>query len=105
MGLLDLFGLGKRKELMKEAIKNGAIIIDVRTPGEYMGGHINGSENIPLGSVGTKLESLKAKGKPVVFCCASGMRSGSAASQAKSAGIEAYNGGGWMSLNGVMQNL
>lgn len=105
MGLLDLFGFGKRKEQMKEAIKNGAIIIDVRTPGEYMGGHIDGSRNIPLGSVGAKLESLKSTGKPVVFCCASGMRSGSAASQAKSAGIEAYNGGGWMSLNGLMQNI
>ncbi|MEP2026510.1 MAG: rhodanese-like domain-containing protein [Reichenbachiella sp.] len=105
MGLLDLFGFGKRKEQMKEAIKNGALIVDVRTPGEFMGGHVDGSENIPLGSVGAQLASLKAKGKPVVFCCASGMRSGSAASQAKSAGIEAYNGGGWMSLNGLMLNL
>lgn len=105
MGLLDLFGFGKRKEQMKEALRNGAIIVDVRTPGEFMGGHVDGSENIPLGSIGSQLSKLKAKGKPVVFCCASGMRSGSAASQAKSAGIEAYNGGGWMSLNGLMQSL
>ncbi|WP_456457701.1 rhodanese-like domain-containing protein [Reichenbachiella sp.] len=105
MGLLDLFGFGKRKEQMKEALRNGAIIVDVRTPGEFMGGHVDGSENIPLGSISSQLSKLKAKGKPVVFCCASGMRSGSAASQARSAGIVAYNGGGWMSLNGVMQNL
>lgn len=105
MGLLDLLGFGKRKEQMKEAIKRGAIIIDVRTTSEFMGGHVEGSENIPLGSIGDKLDSLKAKGKPVVFCCASGMRSGSAANQAKKVGIDAYNGGGWMSLNGLMQRL
>jgi len=105
MGLLDLFGFGKRKEQMKEALKNGAIIVDVRSSGEYMGGHVAGSENIPLDVVGSKLSGLKAKGKPVIFCCASGMRSGAAANKAKSQGIEAHNGGGWMSLNGLMQNL
>ncbi|WP_420579706.1 rhodanese-like domain-containing protein [Reichenbachiella sp.] len=103
--MLDLFGFGKRKEQMKDALKNGAIIVDVRTPGEFMGGHVDGSENIPLGSIGSQVAKLRAKGKPVVFCCASSMRSGSAASQAKSAGIEAYNGGSWMSLNGLLQNL
>jgi len=37
--------------------------------------------------------------KPIVFCCASGMRSGSAASMLKREGIEAYNGGSWVNLN------
>ncbi|MCV9387504.1 rhodanese-like domain-containing protein [Reichenbachiella ulvae] len=106
MGLLELFGIGKkRKAAMIEALKNGAVIVDVRSQGEFMGGHVDGAKNIPLDSIGSKMKELKASGKPVVFCCASGMRSGMATSQAKSAGIEAYNGGGWMSLNGVMQSI
>ncbi|UXP34106.1 rhodanese-like domain-containing protein [Reichenbachiella agarivorans] len=106
MGLLELFGFGKkRKAQMIEAIKKGAVIVDVRSPAEYMGGHVDGAKNYPLDSIDKRFAELKATGKPVVFCCASGMRSGMATNQAKSAGIEAYNGGGWMSLNGVMQQI
>ncbi|MBU2914541.1 MULTISPECIES: rhodanese-like domain-containing protein [Reichenbachiella] len=106
MGLLDLLGLGKkRKKAMIEALKNGAVIVDVRSPAEFQGGHVAGAHNYPLDRIGSQLEGLKAAGKPVVFCCASGMRSGRATSQAKSAGITAYNGGGWMSLNGIVQEL
>ncbi|MGL1889675.1 MAG: rhodanese-like domain-containing protein [Reichenbachiella sp.] len=105
MGLLSFLGLGKKKEQMIEAIKNGAMIVDVRSRGEFQGGHVDGAVNIPLDTIGGKISELKSKGKPVVFCCASGMRSGSATSQAKSEGLEAYNGGGWMSLNGLLQSL
>lgn len=106
MGLLDLLGFGKkRRQAMIEALKNGAVIVDVRSRGEFMGGHVDGAKNIPLDTIEAKMGELKASGKPVVFCCASGMRSGMATSQAKSAGLEAYNGGGWMSLNGVMQEI
>ncbi len=104
MGLLDFFGFGKRKAMIQEAIKNGAIIVDVRSHGEYQGGHVAGSTNIPLNTIPNRLDELKAKGKAIVFCCASGARSGMATGQAKSIGIEAYNGGGWMSLNGILQS-
>jgi len=54
-------------------IRQGAIIVDVRTPAEYKSGHIKGSLNLPLDSLGKNLSKLK-KDKFVICCCASGMR-------------------------------
>jgi len=80
-------------------VKQGAIIIDVRSKGEYAGGHIKGSVNIPLDQLRNNLAKLKDKNKPIITCCASGMRSASAKSLLKGCGYkEVYNGGGWGSL-------
>jgi rhodanese-related sulfurtransferase len=84
---------------LKVLHEQGAIIIDVRTNGEFSSGHIKNAINIPVNSISSKLNDLKKKGKPVITCCASGMRSSAAASILKKAGIEAYNGGSWVSLN------
>lgn len=105
MGLFDFLGFGKKKEQLAAALQAGAVIIDVRSPGEFQGGHVKGAKNYPLEGVGKHFSELKKKGKPVVFCCASGMRSGNATQQAKSAGLEAYNGGGWSALNKVVKSL
>ena len=79
-------------------IRQGAIIVDVRTPAEYKSGHIKGSLNLSLDSLGKNLSKLK-KDKCVICCCASGMRSGSAKNILKSNGFnEVYNGGSWMGL-------
>ena len=79
-------------------VKNGAQIVDVRTPGEYQSGHIRGSKNIPLQVLASKLNVLD-KSKPIITCCASGMRSASAKSMLLQKGFsEVYNGGGWTSL-------
>jgi rhodanese-related sulfurtransferase len=79
-------------------MEQGAQIIDVRTKGEYQGGHIKGSVNIPLQSLAGQLNKIK-KNRPVITCCASGMRSASAKSMLTSNGFtEVHNGGGWMSL-------
>lgn len=81
-----------------QLVKNGAVILDVRTPGEYAGGHIKGSKNIPLQSLQQQLKNLP-KDKAIITCCASGMRSGSAKSMLQNNGFkEVYNGGGWSSL-------
>lgn len=83
----------------KELLQKGAQIIDVRTEGEYNTGHIKGAVNIPLNTLPTRLSKLK-KDKPVITCCASGMRSAQAKSILRSAGFdEVYNGGGWTSLS------
>lgn len=82
----------------KQLLKQGAQIIDVRTRGEYSEGHIRGSINIPLDRLQDSLSKIK-KDKPVITCCASGMRSASAKGILKSKGYkEVYNGGGWMRL-------
>ncbi len=96
MGLLSkLFGGSSVN--YKEMMASGASIIDVRTPGEYAGGHIKGSINIPLQQLEKNISKIN-KSKPVITCCASGMRSGSAKSILKSKGYDVHNGGGWTSL-------
>ena len=96
MGFLSkLFG---PKTDYKQLVQNGAIIVDVRTSSEYNGGHIQSSLNIPVDAISSKVNELKKKGKPVITCCASGMRSARAASVLKQNGIEAYNGGSWVVL-------
>ena len=83
----------------KQMVANGAIILDVRTKEEYAGGHIKGSLNIPLQSLTAASIAKLDKQKPVITCCASGMRSASAKSMLKSQGFtEVHNGGGWYGL-------
>ncbi len=86
----------------KELVDNGAIILDVRSAGEYKSGHIPGSKNYPLDSIRTKVAELKKLNKPVITVCRSGARSGMAKGILKSAGIEVYNGGPWTRLAGKL---
>ncbi len=98
MGLLDMLGFGTKSNVINEFKEKGAVIIDVRTPGEFQGGHIKGSKNIPLNMISSKINEIKKLNKPVIACCASGMRSAQAASVLKQNGIDCVNGGGWQSL-------
>jgi rhodanese-related sulfurtransferase len=91
--------LSSKNNKIKEWNAQGAIIIDVRSKDEFRGGHIKGSKNIPLPGINSKLSELKTYNKPIIFCCASGMRSGQANAVAKQAGIECMNGGGWNNLS------
>lgn len=91
-----ILGLGPSVD-WKGLMKNGAVIVDVRTKGEYQLGHIAGSQNIPLDTLGAQLGKIQ-EGKVVITCCASGMRSATAKSILKSKGFEVYNGGGWNGL-------
>ena len=75
-----MFGKLFKKTDYKMLLENGAVIIDVRSPQEYSGGAIPGSENIPLGSLASKTKQIKSLGVPVICVCASGMRSGAAKS-------------------------
>lgn len=93
----NLFGGGK--DSVQELLDNGAAIIDVRTAGEFKGGHVKGSVNIPLQTIESNISKIKKMNKPIVFCCASGMRSGQATSIAKRNGIECANGGSWMKVD------
>jgi len=98
MGLLDTL-FGNKTVKLKDFQSRHAVIIDVRTKGEYDSGAIPGSKNIPLQIIATKINEIKKLNQPVITCCASGMRSGTAATILKSHGVEAMNGGGWFSLS------
>jgi len=97
--LKKLFGFGPSVDY-KELLQNGAVIIDVRTKGEFNGGNIKGSVNIPLDSLSAKINKLGPKSRVIITCCASGMRSASAKQILMSNGFSTvYNGGSWYSLN------
>ncbi len=74
-------------------------LVDVRSVGEFMGGNVTGSVNIPLDEIVAREEEVMGLKQPVVFCCASGNRSGKATDYFKSKGLECENGGGWMEGN------
>ena len=78
---------------------NNKTIVDVRTPGEFMGGHVAGSINIPLQEIQQRLDEVKSLKQPIVLCCASGNRSGQATMFLKSVGLDCENGGSWMNVN------
>jgi len=93
-----LFSGGPKADFAALA-KQGAIILDVRSKGEYAGGHIKGSINISVDQLATNLSRLKDKNKAIITCCASGMRSASAKNILTSKGYaNVHNGGGWNSL-------
>jgi rhodanese-related sulfurtransferase len=102
MGFFGMFGTDT-SGAVKELLDKGAVIVDVRTPGEFQGGHVSGSKNYPLQDLPNKVDELKKMGKPLVLCCASGNRSGQAAGFLKSRGIECENGGGWMQVNNLVR--
>jgi phage shock protein E len=94
----NLIGFGPKVDFA-QLIKDGATIIDVRTKGEYVGGHADGSINIPLDQLQSNLKKLKNKDQAIITCCASGMRSGSAKRILEEAGYtKVYNGGPWQRL-------
>lgn len=74
-------------------------IVDVRTRAEYAGGHVAGSINIPLQEIIQHIDEIRALEAPVVFCCASGNRSGQATHYFQSLGVDCENGGSWLEVN------
>lgn len=98
MGLFDSL-FGNKTKRIQDFKNRGAIILDVRSKSEYESGAIPGSKHIPLQQVSSKISEIKKWDTPVITCCASGVRSASAATILKSHGVEAMNGGGWFSLS------
>ena len=96
--LKSLLGLGPKVDYAA-LVKQGALILDVRSKGEYTGGHIRGSVNIPVDVLNNNTSRFPDKNKVIITCCASGNRSGMAKRILASKGYtNVYNGGGWMSL-------
>ncbi|HRI00003.1 MAG TPA: rhodanese-like domain-containing protein [Saprospiraceae bacterium] len=94
---------GGDQEGLKQAISQGAFLVDVRTPEEFSGGSAKGAVNIPLGNLPNQLSKFKGKNTIVVFC-----RSGNRSSQAKSfleqnGYKNVINGGTWENVS-VMVN-
>jgi rhodanese-related sulfurtransferase len=78
---------------------DGAEVIDVREPGEYVSGHVPGARMVPMGQLASRLSELDRE-ETVYVVCASGNRSKSMASLLAQQGFDAVNVAGgtsaWM---------
>ena len=98
MSFFGLFGGGTEGASIEEYLNDGAVVIDVRTVGEFSEGHVNGSKNIVLNTIPAKAEEIKKLNKKVIAVCRSGARSGQATSFLKQQGIDVINGGPWQNV-------
>jgi len=99
MSFFGLFGGGDNGSSIEDYLKEGAVVIDVRTTSEYAGGHVKGSKNIVLDSIASKVTEIKAMNKKVITVCRSGARSGQASSFLSQNGIDVINGGPWQNVD------
>ncbi len=99
----NFLGVRPRVDL-KKLLRSGAVVVDVRSAAEFGSGHRKGSLNIPLNLIPEQMDNLN-KDKPIITCCASGMRSASARSLLLSNGFkEVYNAGKWSNLLKYMED-
>lgn len=78
MGFFSVLFEKKDNSHLAAAIKEGAFLVDVRTPSEFSSGSVRGAVNIPLDVLTQELPRFKGKKNIIVFC-----RSGNRSSQAK----------------------
>lgn len=84
-------------------VKNGAVIIDVRTEKEFKTGHISGSENISLGTIRERYMELDPA-KTYITVCSHGLRSVKAEHILKEKGFKhVYNGGAYSDLQNYLK--
>jgi len=78
-----------------------AVIIDLRDAKEFREGHISGSRNIPLSSLGKHLEELREMKQPIVMVCKMGQTAGTAVQQVGGENLYRLDGGilGWQGQN------
>lgn len=87
---------------LDEKIKNGAVILDVRTETEYAMGHIEGSVNISLGTIRERYIELDTS-KTYITCCSHGLGSVKVESILKEKGFkDVNNGGAWSDLEKLL---
>lgn len=86
----------------RQLVAAGAVVVDVRTPEEYAGGHLPTAVNLPVQTFApADVDKLTGgdKSKPVVVYCASGKRSAKAKAALDAAGYtNVVNGGGYDDL-------
>ncbi len=78
-------------------LKNGALVIDVRTAGEFSSSHLPGVINLPLSEIESTLpQRVTNKSQVLLLHCQSGMRSGMAKSKLNKLGYtNAFNLGSY----------
>ena len=78
------------EDMDKISKDKSAVLLDVRTVGEFNRGHINGFKNIPVDELRERINEVE-KEKPVYLICQSGLRSYIASRILEGNGYETYN--------------
>ncbi len=73
---------------IQAAIDAGAVLLDVRSAGEFATGSLPGARNTPVTHIGSIIPELQTAARPVVVFCASGTRAALAMRALKAAGIQ-----------------
>lgn len=96
VGVVVVLGLWHYRDQLTEAkdIPADALVVDVRTPGEFAGGHYEGAVNIPVSQLSARLGELGAKDRKIIVYCRSGSRSRTAKSILERAGFTQVQDGG-----------
>ena len=94
--ILSCGASAESKTKTKALIQNGALVLDVRTPGEYAGGHYANAVNIPVDDLANQMTKIGTdKNRPIVVYCRSGRRSAQASAYLKGQGFtQVINAGG-----------
>jgi len=104
MSIFSILGFGNGR--VKEALRHGAVIIDVRTAHEFDQGKIGGSINIPIDRISINLQRLRHMPKPLIICSSSDSETEQAIAILKANGIkEVYNGGRWTRILRMTKSL
>lgn len=105
MGLFDnLLESDLARGLTEYEKTPGAVLLDVRTPEEYAGGHVPGSRNLPLQVIVNVEEEIPEKDTPVFVYCQSGGRSRRATAFMEKIGYaNVKNIGGLAGYNGPLE--
>ena len=103
MSLLSILGLGNGK--LKEALRQGAIVIDIRTAAEFDRGKVRDSINIPVDRININLKRIVQMKRPIIICSSSDSENERVIDVLKANGVkEIYNGGNWTKLWRMMRS-
>jgi phage shock protein E len=104
MSLLSILGLGNGK--LREALRRGAIVIDIRTAAEFDRGKVRDSINIPVDRININLKRIVEMKRPIIICSNSDSENERVIDVLKANGvIEIYNGGRWTKIWRMTKSL
>lgn len=96
---------GNSQEMMIEAIRKGAYLVDVCTQGEFASGSVQGAVNIPVDQLSAHINNLRNKQNIIVFC-RSGNRSNTAKAILQQNGVaNVINGRTWQNVKKLKEKV
>ena len=105
--LADLFSCGAAGQAdLPALVKNGALVIDVRTPGEFAAGVVDGAINIPYDEIAAKIGGVEPdKNRIIIVYCRSGARSDAAKKSLEQIGYtQVINAGSFSKVRKILKN-